>query len=168
MSEARARSGVIQGRHVLLALFGFFGGIFIVNGIFLYYALATFGGGDGSSPYQRGLRYNETIAEASRLTERGWTAKLAYEGNAGRIALELRDRQSQPVRGLSIVGSAGRPATDRHDVRLEFGEAEPGNYVARLDLPPGQWVVQLRSEELSRAGEPAYRLKQRLFVDAVP
>jgi nitrogen fixation protein FixH len=168
MSESSPFRKGIEGRHVLLALLGFFGAILIVNGVFLYYALATFGGGDTSSPYQKGLRYNQTIAEAARLVERGWSSGLAYDRSAGRISLRLRDRQDQPVRGLSIGGSAGRPATDRQDVRFEFEEAEPGTYVAELELGSGQWVVQLRSEQLSRGDAPAYRLKQRLFVDAAP
>ena len=168
MSKRDVDSKGLQGRHVLLALFGFFGIMLIANGIFLYYALATFGGGDTSSPYQKGLRYNETIAEAERLVERGWDAKLAYDMSAGVIAVELRDRQDQPVRGLNIVGSIGRPATDRQDVRLEFKESGPGTYVAALDLGPGQWVVQLQSTNLSRGGDPSYRLKQRLSVGAAP
>jgi nitrogen fixation protein FixH len=168
MSEPGAGGKGIQGRHVLLALLGFFGAILIVNGVFLYYAVATFGGGDTSSPYQKGLRYNQTIAEDALLAERGWSSGLAYDRNAGRISLQLRDRQDQPVRGLRLDGSAGRPATDRHDVRFAFDEAEPGTYVAALDLGPGQWVVQLRSEDLSRGGAPAYRLKQRLFIEAAP
>lgn len=167
MSEATPRSGGIGGRHVLLALFAFFGVMLIVNAIFVYYAVGTFGGGDTGSPYQRGLRYNATIAEAARLAERGWTAKLAYDGN-GRIALKLRDRQGEPVRGLRLGGSVGRPATDRQDARLTLSETEPGDYVANLDLSPGQWVVQLRSEEMSRSDEPAYRLKQRLVVEVAP
>jgi nitrogen fixation protein FixH len=168
MSEAGRDGKCIEGRHVLLALLGFFGAILIVNGVFLYYALATFGGGDTGSPYQKGLRYNQTIAEAALLAERGWSSGLAYDRGSGRISLQLRDRQDQPVRGLSIGGSAGRPTTDRQDVRFEFEEAEPGTYVAMLDLGSGQWVVQLRSAELSRGAAPAYRLKQRLFVGAAP
>jgi nitrogen fixation protein FixH len=168
MSDGTPEAKTIQGRHVLLALFGFFGAILIVNGIFLYYALATFGGGDTSSPYQKGLRYNQTIAEAAKLAERGWSSGLVYDRSAGRISLQLRDRQDQPVRGLKLGGSVGRPATDRQDVRFAFNEAEPGIYVAELDLAPGQWVMQLQSGEVARGGIPAYRLKQRLFVDAAP
>jgi nitrogen fixation protein FixH len=158
----------INGRHVLLALFAFFGVMFAVNGVFIYYAVATFGGGDTSSAYQKGLHYNDTLAEAAKQAKRGWAGTLSYDKGAGRIAVELRDRQDQPVRGLGIGGSVGRPATDRQDVRVELEEHEPGTYTAKLDLAPGQWVVQLRSEDVSPAGDPTYRLKQRLFVDASP
>jgi nitrogen fixation protein FixH len=166
MSGSSRKGKGIQGRHVLLALAAFFGVMLIANGIFLYYALATFGGGDTSSPYQKGLHYNETLAESERQAERGWTARLVYD--KGRIALELRDRHDQPVRGVRIGGSVGRPATGRQDVKVKLHESAPGSYTAKLDLAPGQWVAQLHSEDAAPASEPAYRLKQRLFVDGSP
>lgn len=168
MSGERSSAEGLQGRHVLYALFGFFGVMLIANGIFLYYALTTFGGGDTRDPYRKGLHYNDRLAEAEKQAERGWAAKLGYDKVTGEIALELRDRQDQPVRGVRIGGSVGRPATERQDVRIELKESAPGNYAAKLGLAPGQWVVQLQSEDVSPAGDPTYRLKQRLFVDAKP
>lgn len=167
MSGTRRGGEGLKGRHVLYALFGFFGLMLVANGIFLYYALTTFGGGDsGGSPYQKGLRYNETIAAAEKQTERGWAATLRYE--KGRIALTLIDRQDQPVRGVRLEGNVGRPATDRQDLKVELKEEAPGSYAAAVDLGPGQWVVQLHSDDLTVSGDPTYRLKQRLFVDAAP
>ncbi len=154
----------IRGRHVLIGLIGFFGLIFLVNGIFLYYAVTTFGGGDTSNPYRKGLQYNETLAEAARDAERGWKADLVYDGKTGRLAFSLRDKGGEPVAGLHFDVTVGRPATDREDVSAKFHEIESGSYVAELTLAPGQWVVQLRSKEVSREGDPTYRLKQRVIV----
>lgn len=166
MKAGAATARGLKGRHVLLALFAFFGLMLIANGIFVYYALATFGGGDTSSPYQKGLHYNDTIAEASRQAERGWATKITYR--AGALVLELRDRQQQPVRFMRLAGVVERPATDRQDIAVDLREVEPGHYVGDTTLAPGQWVVQLHSEELLPNGDPAYRLKQRLYVEALP
>ena len=62
----------IEGRHVLIGLVAFFGVMLVANGIFVYYALETFAGGDTSDPYRKGMHYNETLAEAARQDERGW------------------------------------------------------------------------------------------------
>ena len=110
-----------QGRHVLIGLVAFFGVMLLANGIFLYYALETFPGGDTSDPYRKGMHYNDTIAAAARQAEQGWRT-----------------------------------------------ETQAGMYAAELRLAPGQWVVQLQSEELSRAGDPAYRLKQRILIPESP
>jgi nitrogen fixation protein FixH len=158
----------IRGRHVLIGFLVFFGLIFLVNGVFLYYALTTFGGGEKGSPYRSGLRYNETLAKAARATERGWKAELAYDVKSGRLAFSLRDKSGEAVAGLHFDASVGRAATDREDRAATFHEIEGGFYVAELTLAPGQWVVQLRSNELSREGDPTYRLKQRVFVPEAP
>ena len=157
----------VRGRHVLLGLVAFFGLIFLVNGVFIYYAMSTFGGGDTSDPYRKGLHYNDTLAEAAREAEQGWDAKLIY-GASGRLALTLTRKDRQPVSGLHFSGIVGRPATDRMDVPTNFHETGGGTYVAELKLAPGQWVVQLQSNELSRTGDPTYRLKQRVLVPETP
>jgi nitrogen fixation protein FixH len=69
---------------------------------------------------------------------------------------------------LHIAANVGRAATDREDRAATFREIEGGLYVAELTLAPGQWVVQLHSNELSREGDPTYRLKQRVFVPEAP
>jgi hypothetical protein len=54
------------------------------------------------------------------------------------------------------------------DISANFNEAESGAYAAMVRLAPGQWIVQLHSDELSRAGDPVFRLKQRVFVPEAP
>jgi nitrogen fixation protein FixH len=168
MSETVWFADGLQGRHVLLGLIAFFGLIFSVNGIFVYYALSTFAGGDTSDPYRKGLHYNDTLAEAAREAEQGWNARLTYGATPGHLALTLTDKDGQPVSGLHFSGTVSRPATDREDMPANFHEVEGGSYTVEMRLSPGQWVVQLQSNELSRAGNPNYRLKQRVFVPETP
>ena len=83
MSETVWFAKGIEGRHVLLGFIAFFGVIFLVNGIFVYYALGTFGGGDTSDPYRKGLHYNDTLAEAARQADQGWKEELVYGAETG-------------------------------------------------------------------------------------
>jgi len=168
MSGTAWFSNEIRGRHVLIGMVAFFGLIFLANGIFLYYALTTFGGGEKGSPYRSGLRYNETLAEAARAAERGLEGRLSYDAQAGMLSLALRDKSGEPVAGFHLAASIGRPATDREDLSAKFREVESGHYAAELTLAPGQWVVELHSNELSREGDPTYRLKQRVMVPEAP
>src|SRR5262245_43444180 len=168
MSETALFADGLRGRHVLLGLVAFFGLIFLVNGIFAYYAITTFGGGDTSNPYQKGLNYNETLAEDARGAALGWQAQLTYAATAGRLTFSLTDRDGHPVSGLHFNGTVGSPATDREDLSASFNEAESGAYAATVMLAPGQWIVQLHWDELSRAGDPVFRLKQRVFVPEAP
>ena len=169
MSEKGRGGEGIEGRHVLLALLGFFGAILIVNGVFLYYALATFGGGDTGSPYQKGLRYNQTIAEAARLAERGWSSGLAYDRSAGRISLQLRDRaRSARARLGASAAAPGAPPPTGRMCGLSSKRPSPEPMSPRSISAPANGWCSFGPTELSRGDAPAYRLKQRLFVDAAP
>jgi nitrogen fixation protein FixH len=168
MSDTAWFAEGLRGRHVLLGLVTFFGLIFLVNGVFVYYALTSFGGGDTSDPYRKGLHYNDTLAEAAREAELGWLTQLSYGAKSGRLALSLTDKDGHPLSGLHLNGTVSRPATDREDLSARFKEAEGDTYTAMVRLAPGQWIVQLHTEELSRSGDPIFRLKQRLLVPETP
>lgn len=158
----------INGRHALLGFIAFFGVIFFANGIFLYYALATFGGGDTSDPYRKGLNYNETLAEAARQDAQGWRAALAYDRGAGRLSLSLHDHAGRELAGLHVDATLGRPATDRQDVTVKLKEMLPGVYAAAVQLAPGQWLVSTAAGDPAAPGSAPYRLKQRLLVAQEP
>ena len=102
----------IQGRHVLAALVAFFGMMFVANAIFVYFAVATFSGGDTSDPYRKGLHYNDTLEAAQRQEERGWHTEVAYDGKTRRLTLSFLDKAMAPVAGLHVAATLGRPATD--------------------------------------------------------
>ncbi len=163
MKTARWFEGGIDGRHVLLALIVFFGVMLVANGALVYYALNTFSGGDRPDPYRSGLRYNETIAADARQTALGWESLLAYDDAAGRLTLRFSDESGQPVTGLALEATLGRPATDRDDRPVAFRETEAGVYAADVVLPPGSWVISLATSGAGE-GDPVYRLRRRLFV----
>jgi nitrogen fixation protein FixH len=156
----------INGRHVLIGFIAFFGVIFFANGIFLYYALDTFGGGDTADPYRKGLNYNETLAEAARQEAQGWRTELSY--GAGRLTLALRDRDGHGLQGRRIHAMLGRPATDVQDLTLKLDEMQPGVYAALVQLSPGQWIVSATADDPGMPGNPPFRLKQRLIVPETP
>jgi nitrogen fixation protein FixH len=158
----------IEGRHVLLALIAFFGIMFLANGIFVYFAVATFSGGDTSKPYQRGLDYNRTIEADQLQANLGWRSALSYEAKTGRLIITFQDKASAPVTGLHVGARLSRPATDKDDRRVRFKEVSPGIYAADADLPPGLWVISIASTEGGEGRQTAYRLKRRLLVTERP
>lgn len=158
----------IKGRHVVMALIAFFGAMLIANGIFVYFAVATFSGGDTSNAYRKGLDYNETLAAAELQAARGWQTDVAYDDKTTRLQLSFLDNNAVPITGLSIDAKLSRPATDKEDRAVELTELEQGVYAADIKLDPGLWVISLASREQSGASEPVYRLKRRLFVAERP
>ena len=66
--------GQLKGWHALLWFVGFFGFMFVVNGIFLWTAITTFPGEDTEKSYAVGLAYNREIARRAHQAEAGWGA----------------------------------------------------------------------------------------------
>ena len=168
MSERASLADGFKGRHMLLALIAFFGVMLMANGIFVYYALSTFGGGDTSDPYRKGLHYNATLAEAAQQDAQGWRAALAYDQGAARLSLVLRDKTGRELTGLVVEATLGRPATDEQDMAIKLSEMLPGVYAAAMQLAPGQWVVAAVADDPAAPGGVPYRLRQRLVVPAAP
>jgi nitrogen fixation protein FixH len=153
---------------VLLALVGFFGVMFVVNAIFVYFAVATFSGGDTSDPYRKGLDYNETVRAAERQAEDGWQTDIVYDGKRKRLELSFLDKRALPIAGLTVKGRLSRPATDKEDRKIELAEMAHGVYAATIDLAPGVWVLSVASRKSGAQPIVAYRLKKRLFVAEEP
>lgn len=164
MSMTRITSGRIDGRHVMIALLIFFGTLFAVNAVFLYYAIGTFNGFETSNAYRKGLNYNERISADTAQLSLGWTPAVRFEPEKKQLRIEITDRSGQPVRGLMISGEIRRPVTDREDRALELHEGMAGIYAADIGLAPGQWSLTVRATSPASANGPEFRFKQRLWV----
>jgi nitrogen fixation protein FixH len=168
MSEEGWFTKEFKGRHVLMVLCTFFGVVFVVNGIFVYYALSTFSGGDTSDPYRKGLHYNEMLAADERQAERGWRTAVAYDAKAKQLRISMLDKAAEPISGLHVAVTLSRPATNKSDRHLRLKEVSQGVYAAVVGLTPGVWVLAMASREEDEKRQSAFRLKQRLYVPEYP
>ena len=154
----------ITGRHVLLGLFGFFGVMFAVNGVMVYFALTTFSGLETRDAYRSGLDYNSTIAKAEDQRRRGWKTTIDLAETRDAIDLTILDRHGSAVRALALVGRIGRPASEIHDRDLAFREVAPGRYRAAFAaLGDGQWDLRVHTETTA-GSDDSLRLGSRLWV----
>jgi nitrogen fixation protein FixH len=152
----------LTGRQVLGAFLAFFAAIFAMNGVLIYWAVATNSGLVANEPYRKGLHYNERIAADERQRQRGWSDKLELTKD-GRVALVLTDKAGHPVSGLKVETVLGRPATNRQDIHTAMSEVAPGRYEARTAaLAAGFWLVVL--EARGDTEEPIYRIRRRVWL----
>lgn len=168
MTARTAGDKGLEGRHVLWALCGFFGVMFVVNAIFIYAALSTFSGGDTSDPYRKGMHYNATLRAAERQAARGWQTDIAYDAKSGRLELSFLDKSALPITGLGVNARLSRAATDKEDRQVVLAETSQGVYGANVDLAPGLWVLSVASRKGGAGHGAAFRLKRRLFVAETP
>ena len=166
MSRTVTKADELTGRHVLLIVIGFFAIVFAVNAYFVTIALSTHTGVVSNEPYRKGLKYNERIAAAGLQANLGWHDEVALAPDGRQLHVAIRDSTGQPVRGLTLSATLGRPATAKYDVTLPFEEREPGDYAAVTErLEPGAYIASVEVSDPARLGDGVlYRARKRLWL----
>ncbi len=153
-----------RSRWIPWAFVGFFLVVFAVNAVMLTFALRSFNGLSIDGAYDRGLSYNETLAEVQAQYALGWQIDLTVtEATAGvwTAALTALDEEGLPVAVDEISASGRRPTSEGLDFDLAFRQTGRGLYEAEIEWPqPGVWEIRL----VVVSGEQRYRLDQRLFI----
>ncbi|WP_291202925.1 FixH family protein [Hyphomonas sp.] len=149
LPTARTGKGQLKAWHALVWFLGFFGFMFVVNGIFLWTAITTFPGEDVEKSYLTGLGYNQEIARRERQAEEGWSAEIGLEGPAThqeiRIRMSKRDGSALSASAASLL--MRHPADRALDRMLELAPLGGGEFSASVtDLAPGTWTVQFSAD----------------------
>lgn len=158
----------ITGRHVLLAMIGFFGLIIAVNVAFVFLAVGSFPGEKVEKSYYQGLNYNDTLAERARQADIGWRLLLVSTPTAEApplIEVKLLSREGGPVFGANLTGKIVRPANDIGLQSLEFTALPGGLYRSTPPVPLGGGAWDLEVVARERDGEqPALTATARIVI----
>jgi nitrogen fixation protein FixH len=151
------------GWRVLLALLGFFGVIFAVNGVMIYEALSTLTGVDTDSAYQAGLMYEQSVAMAKAQDARHWRvdAKLTPSSDGERLDVSARDAKGEPLAGMQASAMFERPTDQRLDRSVVLVEDAAGRFHGDADVAAGQWDLVI---ELTHHGEQMFRSRNRVIL----
>lgn len=134
----------LTGRHVLIILLSFFGVTVAVNGYFIYQANKTWPGLESDTAYEDGLAYNQTLetAEAQRNLELDADISLTQS----LVSFTIKDRDGQPVAGLTPSARIGRTTTQNEDQTVILTDQGEGIYTSPITLNPGQWAMVLEAQ----------------------
>ncbi|MBA3070141.1 MAG: FixH family protein [Hyphomonas sp.] len=148
-AAAPAPKGSLKGWHALMWFVGFFGFMFVVNGIFLWTAITTFPGEDVDKSYLAGIDYNDELARRAVQSEHGWQAQIGISGAGAGSALRVRllTRTDTPLAAETVSVTLRHPA-DRHlDRVVELTPVGGGEFTALLDgLEAGTWTARLTAD----------------------
>lgn len=153
LPEQPRRSGWIPWVFV-----GGMGLVVAVNAVLIWAAVSTFTGVSVGHAYDRGLAYNDVLAESARQEALGWQARVRLDAQT--LVVSVRDAAGEPVGG-TLSGVLVRPLEGTR-VPLEIRNVSPGEFHAAVTVPkPGQWQAELRM-----AGPRGERLdiRERVFV----
>jgi nitrogen fixation protein FixH len=141
----------LTGRHVLVMIVAFFVVVIGVNLSMVFLALDSWSGLSTDDPYQRGLRYNKTLEAMAHRDALGWRESLGFTPGAdvkgepaGRISVEMRDREGNLLEGLVVSGQIRRPIREGFDREVTLTAVSAGRYEADVAFPlRGNWLVRL-------------------------
>ena len=143
-------------------MLGFFGVIFVVNGIFVYKATTTWTGVSTENAYEKGVRYNDTLVAAEAQNRLGWQSRINFVKADNRLVINFTTRNNVPISGLKIEGKAVRPTHQGYDLNLTFSESPNGSYYAIAKLPlKGHWRIEVLAT--SQNGK-SFRVNHTLMV----
>lgn len=149
MHPASTNTGPFKGWHAFLWFAGFFGFMFVVNGIFLWTAITTFPGEDVPKSYLTGLAYNQELDRRARQAAAGWITEIGFSEPEGQLALTARllNRDGSVLVAHSVSADIRHPADRAHDRALELTARGNGEYSASVgELPSGVWTIVLMAD----------------------
>jgi nitrogen fixation protein FixH len=152
------------GLTILLALLGFFGVVFAVNGVMIFAALSTRTGTDTDSAYQAGRMFEHDVALAKAQDARRWQvdAKVTPAPDGGRrVDVVARDASGKPIGGMVLSAIFERPTDRRLDRAVVVTEDSPGTFHGTAAIPAGQWDLVI---ELTRQGDQMFRSRNRIIL----
>ena len=135
--EPSAARRPITGRHVLVAVVGFFTVVIGLDSLFTVWAVRTFPGEVSPHAYEEGLAYNRAIAARRAQASLGWRAQVSQAARAGTINARFVDAAGRPLQGLTVKARFMRPATQARQYRQSNLFARYGDY-----LRVGFWCIQ--------------------------
>lgn len=134
----------VTGRTVLIWLVGFFGLVFLINGIMADAAISTFGGVETQSSYKAGQTFEHEVALAKAQDALHW--KVDGKLNLDRVGeavldMTVRDAEGQPVGGLTADARLWHPADSRRDHVIPMRKTGPGAFHGEARAESGRWEL---------------------------
>jgi nitrogen fixation protein FixH len=154
----------LTGRAVLLWLIGFFGVVFVVNGIMAKAAISTFGGVETQSSYKAGQMFEHEVALAKAQDALHW--KVDGKLNLDRVGeavldMTVRDAQGQPVSGLTADARLWHPADSRRDHVIAMHKTGSGAFHGEAHAQSGRWELIV---DFYRGHERMFRSRSEIVL----
>ena len=157
----------LTGRMVLLMLLAFFGVVIGVNVTMMKLAIATLPGTEVDSAYSASIGYEKEIRAAQDQAARNWRVDshiVRDRDGFATLQVEARDKDGQPLSGLSFRGMLERPTDKRADLAVALSEVGNGVYRGNAGaIAPGQWDLVIEGDMVG--GERMFLSKNRVMLD---
>ena len=135
--------------------------VIAVNGTMMWLAIGSFSGLYSNHARDRGLHYNQVMAEQRNREALGWKVETSWQAADGRLGLKIGDRSGKALADAAVVVELVRPAEKRPPIRIAMADLGGGRFAASVALPArGNWDADIVIE----AGGRRFAVTRRLFL----
>jgi len=135
--------------------------VIAVNGTMMWLAIGSFSGLYSGHARERGVRYNQIVAQQHSRDALGWTVQAGWQAASNRLDLMVSDATGQPLEGAVVSVELIRPAEKRPPVEVTVSGLGGGKFSGIVTLPArGNWDADIVVE----AGGQRFALTKRLFL----
>lgn len=132
-----------------------------VNAIMITFAVGSFSGLYTPKPRERGLHYNDVVAEQKTRDALGWRIETGWQAETGRLELAVSDAAGRPLTGALVSAELVRPVEKRPPVAVTLATTDAGKFAGFVELPVrGNWDLDVVVE---RDGD-RFAQTRRLFL----
>lgn len=115
-----------------------------VNAIMITFAVGSFSGLYTPKPRERGLHYNDVVAEQKARDALGWRIETAWRAETGRLELAISDTVGQPLIGARVSAELVRPVEKRPPIGVTLAPINAGKFAGFIELPVrGNWDLDV-------------------------
>ncbi|ESQ77662.1 FixH family protein [Asticcacaulis sp. AC402] len=108
--------------------------------------------------YEKGLAYNDTLAQANAQAQMAWQSDIAYAD--GRLIFRLRDHAGDAIEGARVRAWFVHPSNGTLDRGFDLRHDGAGAYSVEAPLPTkGLWNVHVTAEQKDRQYQAAAQIE---------
>lgn len=132
-----------------------------VNATMITFAVGSFSGLYTPKPRERGLHYNDVVAEQKSRDALGWRIDATWRADSSRLEVAVSDAAGRPLGGARAFAELVRPVEKRRPVGVTLAAIGDGRFAGYIDLPMrGNWDLDVVVE---RDGD-RYAQTRRMFL----
>lgn len=138
-----------------------FGVVVAVNATMITFAVGSFSGLYTPKPRERGLHYNDVVAEQKSRDALGWRIDATWRAETRRLEVAVGDATGQPLGGARVFVELVRPVEKRPPIGVTLATVGDGKFAGYVDLPMrGNWDLDVIVER----GGDRYAQTRRMFL----
>ena len=152
-----------KSKFIPYLFFIFFGVIITVDCIYIYIANKTWRGVYTENAYQKGLNYNQTLADKERQQNLGWSIKATLQDlgdNSYLLSVTLFDKNNHPIKNAWLNAKIIRPIQEGFDFSQDLLQIKD-SYQTKINFPlKGQWEIEYNAIK----GEDSFKQNNRYII----